>query len=229
MSIEKVLTVEHFNDKLFRITTTKPEGFKFVAGQFTTIGLPDRGDDIVRAYSMCSAPDEDFLEFYSIKVPGGVFTEDLQRVLPGDEIEVSTRPVGSLTLDWITPGDRLWLMATGTGIAPFISILRDKRTYEKFYDIRVVHSTRDIDDQAYKEELSCNDRIKYYPVITGIGDPRITTWFEECDFKPEQDRILLCGNEEFNKQMRQILKDRGWVLGNRREPGTFSYEKAFAS
>lgn len=229
MSIEKVLTVEHFNDKLFKFTTTKPEGFKFTAGQFVTLGLPSRGDDVSRAYSMCSAPDEPFLEFYSIKVPDGDFTKDLQRIVPGDEIEMSVRPVGSLIVDWLKPGKRLWLMATGTGIAPFVSIVRDTNTFHTFNDVRVVHSTRTWEEQVYADEIENKWGLAYYPVITGRGDPRITEWFKEVEFNPEEDRIMLCGNEAFNKEMRAMLKEGGWTTGNRRELGTFAYEKAFAS
>jgi ferredoxin--NADP+ reductase len=234
MATEEVLSVEHFSDKLFRFTTTKPEDLSFKAGQFTVLELPDRGDDVARPYSICSAPDQPFLEFYSIKVPGGAFTEDLQQIVPGDEIEISIRPAGTLTINSLKPGRTLWLMATGTGIAPFISIFRDPTTNEMFDDVRVVWSTRTVQEQVYADELQ-GLGVKYYPVITGNGDPRITDAFRnkklyvvtEFDLDPENDRVMLCGNETFNKEMRSMLKEGGWSLGSRRELGTFLYEKAF--
>lgn len=241
MSIEKVLFVEHFNEKLFRFKTTKPTNFKFKAGQFTMIGLPNRGDDTMRAYSICSAPDEDFLEFFSIKVPDGVFTTDLQRIVPGDDIEVSQRPVGSLVLENLEPGKRLWLLSTGTGIAPFISLARDYQTYRQFRDVVIVHCTRTLDEQAYAGEL-LDSRAVF--IGTTTRDPalkRITTMvYDESLFElahvvtqtpwtSKDDRVMLCGNEDFVSEMRSYFTTKDWKIGTKREPGHFVFEKAFVS
>lgn len=245
MSIVIVKSVEHFNEKLFRFTTTKPEGFKFVPGQFTMIGLPDRGDDVHRAYSICSSPNEPFLEFFSIKVPDGEFTQDLVRIIPGDEVEVSTRPVGTLVLDNLLPGKTLWMLATGTGIAPFISIVRDGSAFKQFERVVLVHSTRMWDEQAYQDEMRDRSPVWYVGTATRdfelLNNKRITTMiydgslFREAvyppipEWTPEHDRVMLCGNEDFVKEMREYFDSRDWKLGTRREPGHYLIEKAFVS
>lgn len=239
MSIERVTFVEHFNEKTFRFRTTRPDQFNFVPGQFTMLGLPSQGSDLMRAYSICSSSNDPYLEFYSIKAPSGAFTTDLQRIIPGDEIEVSTRPVGSLLLNNLTPGTTLWMLATGTGIAPFVSIARDPATYQKYEQVVIVHSTRHAEEQAYAEEFLSMHNVWYIDLITGNGDPRITTlltsntvdehYLPGYTLTPENDRIMICGNEEFVKETKHFLANNGWVFGTNRTPGTFVFEKAFVA
>jgi ferredoxin--NADP+ reductase len=228
-----VTEVHHWTDKLFSFRTEKPEGYKYKAGQFTMVGL----NGIKRAYSYTSAPEDDFLEFYSIKVPNGPLTSQLKKILPGDKIEVSDRPSGTLVLDNLKPADgaRLWLMATGTGIAPFISIMRDSATYEKFPDLRVTWTVRTPDElKAYSEFIdTCAD---FYPTVTQDNTyegfkGRVQLLMEDGpvlkDHDTEIDRVMLCGSLAFNNDIKKILENNQFVEGTNKQPGTFVTEKAF--
>jgi len=167
--IVTVTQVEHYTDSLFRIRTTRPASFRFTAGEFVMINLEGTPK---RAYSLTSGPYDEYLEFYSIKVPNGPLTGVLQHAQPGDELEVSERTTGTLTLANLTLNGNLWLMATGTGIAPYISLLRDPETYERFHKITVAWTVRTRDELAFHDFLkSCP--IVYYPTVTqdnpGVG------------------------------------------------------------
>lgn len=243
MNIETVTHIKHLNDKLFRITTTRHADFRFIPGQFTMIGLPSTGSDVMRAYSIASSIEDPYLEFYSIKVPDGEFTEPLSRVRIGDEIEVSPRPVGSLMVKCLTPAKRLWLLSTGTGLAPFMSIIRDQDTFDKFDEVILTHTVRTADELSYQKEISIISGLKYYPTVT--RDPeapykqgRITqhiydgTLFEELGvetWNAANDRVMLCGSTEFVKELEAYFTDLGWKLGSAREPGEFLIERAFVS
>ena len=230
----KITEVEHYTDTLFRIRTERPNTFRFTAGEFTMIGMGD--DDINRAYSITSGPYDDFLEFYSIKVPDGPLTSRLQHVKVGDELEVGDKPTGTLTLANLELGGDLWMLATGTGIAPFISLLRDPTTYDSFNRIHVVWSVRQAKELlSYNEFLQEMD-IDYIPIVT--RDPewpeqrnRMTDLIKDgiilTNGDPNTDKIMICGSMPFNNDLKDIVTNSGWVEGNRRTAGNFVQEKAF--
>ncbi len=237
MNLETVLYVKHYSDALFSFKTTRsPEIRSFKAGQFTMIGMAD--DDVLRAYSIVSAPHEEHLEFLSIKVPGGPLTERLKDIQEGDQIEVGDRPTGTLVLDNLKPGKRLWCIATGTGLAPFLSIVRDPKTFEQYEQVIVTHTARTIDELAYADLLSSLP-ITYYPTVTRepFQTPgRITERIEsgalwsDLGLKPwsvEDDRVMICGSPEFNKDLRGRLEGQGFAHGTNRAPGAFVQERAF--
>jgi ferredoxin--NADP+ reductase len=232
----KITEVEHYTKTLFRLRTERPRSFRFTAGEFTMIGMGD--NDISRAYSITSGPYDDFLEFYSIKVPDGPLTSRLQNVKVGDTIEVGDKPTGTLTLANLELGGNLWMLATGTGIAPFISLLRDPDTYEAFSRIHVVWSVRQQEELlAYHSFLQDLD-IDYYPTVTrdnewfGSND-RITTMLDIGTIMtgayPETDKVMICGSMPFNNDVKDRLNKSGWQEGNRRKAGNFVQEKAFVS
>lgn len=229
----RVTDVEHYTDSLFKFQLTKPDGFEFKSGQFTMIGLDDTPK---RAYSLTSAPQDGFIEFYSIKVPDGALTSKLQHIKVGDFVNVSDRPTGNLLVENLTEGTDLWMLATGTGIAPFISMLCDDYTYTRFSNIHVLWSVRELGEiKAFDTFLKYLD-IQYTPIVTRDetweGETnRITTLIKEGkilkDARPETDKIMLCGNMEFNIEIRDEMLSRGWVEGSNRQQGSFLLEKAF--
>ena len=230
----KVTEVEHYTDRLFRFRTERPTNFRFTAGEFTMVGMGD--NDITRAYSITSGPYDEELEFYSIKVPNGPLTSRLQKIKVNDEIEVGNKPTGTLTLANLELGGNLWLLATGTGIAPFISLLRDPTTYDHFNKVTVVWSVRETAELTAYNKFLKEQNIAYIPTVT--QDPE---WPGECnritvqlldgliDGEPGNNKVMLCGSQDFNKDVKQILEDRGWAEGNRKTAGTFVQEKAFVS
>lgn len=229
----RVTDVEHYTDTLFKFQLTKPEGFDFKAGQFTMIGLDDTPK---RAYSLTSAPQDNFIEFYSIKVPDGALTSKLQNIEKNDFVYVSDKSVGNLVIENLDDGSDLWLLATGTGIAPFISMLCDDYTYERFKNIHVLWSVRERGEiKAFNSWLSLLG-IDYTPIVTRDESwegetSRITTLIQRGDIlkgaKPETDKVMLCGNMDFNVEIRDILTSLGWTEGSNREKGSFLLEKAF--
>ena len=227
-----VTEVEHYTDTLFRIKTKRPQSFKFTAGEFTMIGMGD--NDIMRAYSITSGPFDEELEFYSIKVSNGPLTSRLQHIKVGEELEVGEKPTGTLTLANIELGGNLHLIGTGTGIAPFISLLRDPNTYDLFDTVNVYWSVRNIAElEAYNNFLK-ELPINYMPIVTReeyVNNKRITEYVKDgiVQLNPAQDKVMLCGSMEFNKDMTQLLLERGFEEGNRRTAGTFVLEKAFVS
>jgi ferredoxin--NADP+ reductase len=232
-----VTEVEHYTDSLFRIQTERPQTYRFNAGEFTMIGLPD--SDVSRAYSFTSGPGDDYLEFYSIKVPNGPLTGRLQHVKPGDTLEVGDKPTGSLTLANLELGGNLWMFATGTGIAPFISLLRDMDTYSAFDHINLCWTVREIADlqsyNAFLEEMSEEMNLTYFPTVTRDltfkNHGRIQKfidldwWFADTD--PSKDKAMICGSIEFNNDIGGMLKANGWSEGTRKSAGTFVVERAF--
>ena len=179
LNTETVTSVHHWNDTLFSFTTSRDPGFRFKNGHFTMIGLEqDGGRPLLRAYSIASANYEEELEFFSIKVPDGPLTSQLQKIQPGDKIYVSRKPTGTLVADHLLPGKRLWLLSTGTGLAPFMSIIKDPEIYEKFDQVILTHGVRYTSELAYKDiieqELPNNeffgeiirDQLLYYPTVT---------------------------------------------------------------
>jgi ferredoxin--NADP+ reductase len=234
--IVDITEVEHYTDRLFRIRTQKPEDFSFVAGQFVMIGLPD--SDVQRAYSITSAPQDDFLEFYSIKVQDGPLTSRLQHVQSGDELEVSEYPTGTLLLSSLEQGTDLWMLATGTGVAPFMSLLRDGTVYDRYERVHLVWSVRERAElDAYYDWLQ-EQPVNFIPVVTRDNDwsgvsTRIDKLIQAGDIvssnDPATDHVMLCGSIEFNKSLKQHLTDNGWTEGKRKLPGTFVLERAFVS
>jgi ferredoxin--NADP+ reductase len=236
-----VLEVHHTTPTLFKIRTTKPEGYSFKPGEFTMIGLPDT---IKRAYSFTSAPWEQHLEFYSIKAPNGELTEKLKYVLPGDTMHIGKKAKGTLLLDNFTPGgERVWFLGTGTGIAPYMSILRSRQlisSYErKTYVLWSVRKQEDL--LAYKEELIRNSFIHFMPIVTQEDNyvgwtKRMQVYLENPAeygltmmplLDPEKDRVMLCGSMEFNEDLRDMLEERGFTEGSNQSQGTYVLEKAF--
>lgn len=231
----RVESVEHYTDTLFKFQLRKPEGYSFKAGQFTMISVDDAPK---RAYSFTSGPQDDFIEFYSIKVPDGALTSKLQKIQIGDFVSVGQKATGGLLVENLDEGTDLWLLATGTGIAPFISMLCDDYTYERFKKIHVVWSVRVKEElDAFNSWLS-NIGIDYIPIVTRderwLGhDQRMTTLINEGiimkDSTPENTKVMLCGNMDFNKEIKTILEGRKYIEGSNRQKGSFVLEKAFVS
>lgn len=229
----RVIDVEHYTDSLFKFQLTKPDNFEFKSGQFTMIGLDDTPK---RAYSLTSGPLDNFIEFYSIKVPDGALTSKLQNIQVGDFVNVSDKPVGNLVVENLTEGTDLWLLSTGTGIAPFISILCDEETYRRFGNIHVLWSVREKEELDSFDSFLSDNNIDYTPIVTRDESwkketRRITDLIKEGvilkNSTPETDKVMLCGNMDFNIEIRDMLKERGWVEGSNREKGSFLLEKAF--
>lgn len=249
---ERVLSVHHWTDRLFTFKTTRDASLRFSNGHFTMIGLRVNGKPLLRAYSIVSANYEEHLEFLSIKVPDGPLTSRLQHIQPGDTIIVGRKPTGTLLIDYLLPGKRLFLLSTGTGLAPFMSIVRDPATYEKFEQIILVHGVRQKDELAYHDLLvehlpaheflgdMVTSQLRYYPTVTreayrNMG--RVTDlmqsgkMFEDLGIPPldrEQDRVMICGSPAMLKDLKHMLEGRGFAEGNTSTPGDFVIERAFA-
>lgn len=256
-NFETVLEVKHFTDDLFWFKTTKSDVWdkrNFQAGEFTMIGMGD--DDTQRAYSIATSPANDYLEFFSIKVQDGPLTSRLQHIKPGDEIEVSHRAIGTLllrNLDPILPEDaevlgekrRLWMISTGTGLAPFLSLARDTEAYEYYDEIIVTHTCRTNAELVFRDELEAYGARVYQTVTreepaSGRYQGRITDritdgslfndlGIDRDHFDINVDRIMICGSMPFNDDLREILESRGWEHGTMRAPGHFVQEKAFVT
>jgi ferredoxin--NADP+ reductase len=249
---ETVLSVRHWTDSLFSFTTTRSPSFRFSNGQFTMMGLEtDGGRPLVRAYSMASPNYEDTLEFFSIKVPDGPLTSRLQHIKQSDRILVSKKPTGTLVVDNLLPGRFLYLLSTGTGLAPFMSIIRDPDTYERFEKVVLVHGCRQVAELAYGERIIADlpraeligeyvrEKLIYYPTVTrepfhnrGRITDLVTSGqlFDDVGLPAldvAQDRAMLCGSPQMLKDMRLVLEERGFIEGSASEPGTFVIEKAF--
>jgi len=245
MNRVKITDVVHYTDRLFKFRTTRPKTFRFRAGEFVLIGLDhwseklQKNKPILRAYSMTSGPYDDELEFYSIKVPDGPLTSKLQHIKIGDELILGPKSTGTLVTSSIILGGNLWLMGTGTGIAPFMSLLRDPEIYEQFDNIYVTWTTRTHEEQnAYAPILESGVHdCTYIPTFTQ-DEPldseykgRITNLIKDgtlfSEATPENDKVMLCGSMEFNLEMKEYLEERGWEEGSKQSIGTFVLEKAF--
>ncbi len=248
---EKVLTVHHWTDRLFSFTTTRSISLRFSNGHFTMIGLRVDGKPLLRAYSIVSPNYEEHLEFLSIKVPDGPLTSRLQHIQPGDSIIVGHKPTGTLLIDYLLPGKRLYLFGTGTGLAPYMSIIRDPDTYEKFDEVVLVHGCRLVAELAYRDYITnelpqheflgemIRQQLKYYPTVTREPFPtqgRIPELIETGrmardlgvpQLNPQVDRVMLCGSPEMLKSIKAVLEARGFNEGNTTTPGDFVVERAF--
>ncbi len=248
---ETVLSVHHWTDQLFSFTTTRSASFRFENGQFIMIGLEVDAKPLVRAYSMVSPNYDDKLEFFSIKVPDGPLTSRLQHIQPGSQILVGRKPTGTLLLDYLLPGRTLYLLASGTGLAPFMSLIRDPEAYSRFERIVLAHSCRRVADLAYRETLSrgfaedellgevAGGKFFYYPTVTREAfdhEGRLTDLitsgklFRDLDLPPldpSRDRVMICGGPDMLQDLRQLVIERGFEEGSSGQPGTFVIEKAF--
>jgi len=258
---QTVTQVKHYTDRLFSFRVTRPASLRFRSGEFVMIGLMQtdeksgREKPLLRAYSIASPSWDDELEFYSIKVPDGPLTSRLQHIEPGDEIILRPKPVGTLVHDALLPGKRLWLFATGTGIAPFASLLRDPQTYTDYEEVILTHTCREVGELAYGHDLiesirgdemleeligeGFADRLRYYPTTTREESPkmgRITDLmrkgevFEDLGVKPLEpgtDRAMVCGNLAFNLEIKDMLEEYGLREGANSEPKEYVVEKAF--
>lgn len=251
VSQETVLSVRHWNDTLFSFTTTRSSTLRFKNGHFLMVGLEVEGRPLLRAYSVASPNYEEHLEFYSIKVQNGPLTSRLQHLKPGDMVLVGNKPVGTLVVTNVMPGKRLYLLATGTGLAPFMSIIRDPDTYERFEHIVIAHGVRHISDLAYsdyiKNELPQHEyigeqvksQLRYYPTVTREPfehNGRLTHLLETgklCEdvglppLDPEHDRALICGGPRMLEDLVKLLEARGFKEGSSHEPAHYTIERAF--
>ncbi|OBS08455.1 ferredoxin--NADP reductase [Acidihalobacter prosperus] len=238
---QQVTSVRKWSDKTFSLTTTRPENFQFKNGEFVTLGLRPEGKLIARAYSIVSTNDADHLEFLSIHVPDGPLTSRLVHISEGDGIWINTKATGSLTLDYVRPGRNLYLLATGTGLAPFMSLIRAPETYSQHERVILVHTVRTVPELAYRHEIEalCDDKLRYVPTVT--QEPfevcrRGADLFRSGELSemlglpvpdPEHDRVMLCGNPHMNEEMTDHLEANGWVMTNYKGVGNFTVEKAF--
>lgn len=249
--VERVTLVEHYTDRLFRFRTTRPASLRFRSGEFVMIGLPGGGKPVFRAYSIASPSWDDELEFFSIKVPGGPLTERLQRIVEGDEILIKKKPTGTLVLDALAPGKRLYMLSTGTGIAPFASLIRDPETYEKFDEVILTQTCRRVAELAYGEntvralvedplvgEIAA-PRLTFYTTVTREPYPRTFRITEAIasgrlfadlgvpPLDPETDRVMICGSIEMTKDCRALCTAAGLEEGSNAKPAHFVVERAF--
>jgi ferredoxin--NADP+ reductase len=249
---ETVLSIHHWTDRLFTFKTTRDPSLRFSNGHFTMIGLRVNEKPLLRAYSIVSANYEEHLEFLSIKVADGPLTSRLQHIKVGDKIIVGRKPTGTLLIDYLLPGKRLFLLSTGTGLAPFMSIVHDPETYEKFEQIILVHGVRQKDELAYHDLLvehlpeheilgdMVSSQLRYYPTVTreayrNMG--RVTDlmqtgkMFEDLGIPPldpAEDRVMICGSPGMLKDLKLMLEGEGFKEGNTSRPGDFVIERAFA-
>ena len=247
-----VTQVTHWTDRLFSFRVSRPHTMRFRSGEFVMIGLMgDNGKPLLRAYSIASPSWDEELEFYSIKVPDGPLTSRLQHIQPGDEIILRPKPVGTLVVDALLPGKRLWFLATGTGLAPFASLMRDPEVYEKFDQIIMMHTCRELVELEYGRQLveglhddpligeMAAGKLRYYPTTTreefhqmgrvtdNLASGKV---FEDLGLpamNPTEDRAMVCGSLAFNVDVKAILEGFGLREGANSEPKEFVVEKAF--
>ncbi|MBQ0804561.1 MULTISPECIES: ferredoxin--NADP reductase [unclassified Sulfitobacter] len=247
---QTVTQVQHYTDSLFRFRITRPDSFRFRSGEFVMIGLPNAEKPVFRAYSVASPSWDEEVEFYSIKVPDGPLTEHLQKLQAGDTVLMRRKPTGTLVNDALLPGKRLWMFATGTGVAPFASIIRDPETYEKFDDLILCHTCRTAGELTYSRELveslkadpligEFAQRLTLYDTLTREDWPRMGRQtdlmasgkiFADLGvpaINPETDRGMICGSMEMLADTKAALEGFGLEEGANNRPATFVVEKAF--
>ena len=255
---QTVTEVEHYTDSLFRFRVTRPASLRFRSGEFVMIGLmgnphPETGKQkpLLRAYSIASPAWDDTLQFYSIKVDNGPLTSRLQHIKVGDQVILKPKSVGTLVHDALTPANRIWFFSTGTGIAPFASLLREPETYERFDQVILTHTCRDVADLKFGKELiaetktdilvgeEAQQKLHYYPTTTREASKkmgRITSLLEDgslledlgvTDFNATNDRAMVCGSIDLNSDMKRILENYGLREGANSDPGDYVIEKAF--
>lgn len=248
---ERVVSVTHYTDQLFSFRITRPQSLRFRSGEFVMIGLPNAEKPVYRAYSVASPAWDDELEFYSIKVQDGPLTQHLQKIQPGDIVLLRPKPTGTLVLDALTPAKRVFMIATGTGIAPFASLIREPETYDKFEQVILTNTCRDAADLQYGNDLAAmasedpligemaGGKLVYYATTTREETAhmgRITTLIENGKLfsdlgmpplDPATDRVMLCGSMAMIKDVAALLEARGFTEGSNAAPAEFVLERAF--
>jgi ferredoxin--NADP+ reductase len=249
---ETVTWVQHWTDSLFSFRTTRDPGLRFASGQFVMVGLTTEGGrPLVRAYSIASPAWADHLEFYSIKVPDGPLTSRLQRIKVGDQVLVGRKPTGTLVLDGLTPGKRLYMLGTGTGLAPWLSLAREPEVYERFDEVIVTHTVRQVADLNYRDLLDgglaadpdlgelIGTKLRYYPTVTRepfrtkgritalIASGQIFQDLGAPPFDPAHDRLMMCGGPSVLADLKTLALERGYTEGSIAKPGEFVLERAF--
>ncbi|MGF1605332.1 MAG: ferredoxin--NADP reductase [Rhodothalassiaceae bacterium] len=252
-TLETVLSVRHWSDRLFSFRITRPATFRFKSGEFIMLGLEVDGKPLLRAYSMASPAWDEELEFYSIKVPDGPLTSRLQNIQPGDKVMLGKKPVGTLVLDALTPGKRLYMFSTGTGIAPFASLIRDPETYSMYEQVILTQTTWTRNGLTFGEHLF--DAVKQDPLVGEEAQSQLTLFtsttrddgyernigrithliesgrlFEELGvppLNPETDRAMICGSMAMLNDMKAVVEAAGLTEGSNSSPGEFVVEKAF--
>jgi len=256
ISKETVLEVEHFTDRLFRIKTTRDRSLRFKDGEFLMIGLDhwseklQKNKPIMRAYSVASPSHQETLEFYSIKVQDGPLTSRLQHIKVGEEILVNSKPVGTLITTNVKSGRTLYMLATGTGIAPFLSLMRGFEVYDNYDNVVLLHGVREVKELAFDDYLTnlnedetykeiTQGKFKYYPTVTRedfknqgrVTDAMYTGNVQKVlgleEFDKDKDRVMICGSMEMNKELKEYFEGLGLVEGTMKEPGEYVLEKAF--
>ncbi len=246
-----VTDVQHYTETLFRFRVSRPQEFRFRSGEFVMIGLPNAEKPVFRAYSIASPSWDEELEFYSIKVPDGPLTEHLQKIQPGDTVLMRKKPTGTLVNDALLPGKRLWMFSTGTGLAPFASLIRDPETYDKFETIVLVHGCRTVAELKYGEDLVAalkddpligemvDGHLLHYTTVTREDFPRqgrVTDLissgklFEDLGLPrmgPEEDRAMICGSMAMLRDTKALCIEHGMTEGANNKPGEFVVERAF--
>ncbi len=249
--VETIVSVKHYTDRLFTFRVTRPQSLRFRSGEFVMIGLPNEERPIYRAYSVASPSWDDELEFFSIKVPNGPLTSALQKIQPGDAILIRQKATGTLVLDALNTGKRVFMISTGTGIAPFASLLRDPDVYERFEQVFLTHTCRDVAELAHGKELVTS--LKSDPLIGELTHGRVTLYnsttreasehmgrittlissgklYTDLDINklnPETDRIMICGSMHMLQDVKELAESIGFVEGSLNKPGTFVVERAF--
>lgn len=249
---QTVTSVRHYTDRLFAFRLTRPQSLRFRSGEFVMIGLPnEKGKPVLRAYSIASPSWDEEVEFYSIKVPDGPLTSMLQKIEVGDQVILKTKPVGTLVVDALIPGKRLWMLATGTGLAPFASLVRDPEVYEKFDQVILTHTCREVAELTYGEELIENlvndpligemveGKLIYYPTATREdykNTGRVTDKIRSGElfetlgvpaWNPDEDRVMICGSMGLNIEIAELCEAAGMEEGANSKPGHYVVEKAF--
>jgi len=247
---ETVISVRHYTDRLFSFRITRPQSFRFRSGEFVMIGLPNAEKPVFRAYSIASPAWDEEIEFFSIKVPDGPLTQHLQKIKPGDTVLMRQKSTGTLVVDALTPGKRVFMISTGTGIAPFASLVRDPDTYDRFEQVILTHSCRERAELEYGEELIANlrddpligefsDRVIHYTTTTRETSPRmgrITQLIEtgklwqDLDIpplNPATDRVMICGSMHMLNDVKALVEGLGFEEGSLSKPADFVVERAF--
>ncbi|MFU0504303.1 ferredoxin--NADP reductase [Pseudaminobacter sp. NGMCC 1.201702] len=248
---EKVVWVKHYTDRLFAFRITRPQTLRFRSGEFVMIGLPNAEKPVFRAYSIASPNWDEELEFFSIKVPDGPLTSHLQKIQPGDTVLMRQKATGTLVLDALTPAKRLIMISTGTGIAPFASLLRDPDTYEKFEEVILTHTCRDIAELTFGKELVgaladdpligelTHGRVRLYNSTTRetsermgritalIGSGQFQSDLDIEKLSPETDRVMICGSMAMLKDVKELVEHAGFEEGSLSQPASFVVERAF--
>ena len=248
---ETVTEIQHYTDRLFRFRISRPPSFRFRSGEFVMIGLPNAERQVYRAYSIASPAWDEQIEFFSIKVPDGPLTEHLRKIRVGDTVLMRKKPTGTLVNDALLPGRRVYMFSTGTGIAPFASLVRDPETYEKFDEVILTHTCREVAELAYGVELvrdlredplvgdMARRQLGHYPTVTREPFPvmgRITDLMASGKLfadlgvpriSPEEDRGMICGSMAMLRDTKEMLEGFGLIEGSNAQPGSFVVERAF--